>query len=79
MSESVPIGDLLNSLGVTYQQEDGALISDALVILKVIREDGAVSLRLGWSDGMSWIERIGMLRTAEHIELADLPDSQPTD
>ena len=39
------------------------------MLLKVIDPDGDVSLRTLSSDGLSWIERIGMLRSAEAVEL----------
>lgn len=66
---SEPIGNLLDSLGVEHRPSDGELVSDAVVLLKVINEDGRVSMRIAWSDGLSWIERLGMLRAAEHLEL----------
>ena len=68
---SEPIGNLLDSLGVTHSPADGELATDAVVLLKVIDPDGGVGLRLAWSDGMSWIERLGMLTAAEHIERMD--------
>jgi hypothetical protein len=63
-----PIGNLLDSLGVAHTPEDGEMVSDALVLLKVVDAEGYVSLRVAWSDGMSWIERLGMLRAAEANE-----------
>ena len=66
---TVPIGDLLNSLGVVHSPDDGELIAGAVVLLKVVSSDGEVVLRSCSSDGMSWIERLGMLRAAEHVEL----------
>ena len=64
-----PLGDLIDSLGVTHTPEDGELVAAVVVMLKTIDEEGRVGMRLAWSDGMSWIERLGMLRAAEHIEL----------
>ena len=43
-----------------------------MVVLKVIDEDGEVGLSLRSSDGMSWIERLGMLKAAAHIETASI-------
>lgn len=63
------IGEIVNGLGVTANDlADDTLISDALVLLKCIQADGQVSLFMAHSDGMSWIERLGMLRAAERIE-----------
>ena len=60
---------MLDALGVTHTPNDGEIVTDAVVALKVVDADGRVSLRLAWSDGMSWIERLGMLRAAERVEL----------
>lgn len=60
-----PIGNLLDSLDIHHHPEEGELISGAVVLLKVITADGRISMRMAWSDGMGWIERIGMFRTAE--------------
>ncbi|WP_300680737.1 hypothetical protein [Nocardioides sp.] len=68
---STPMGQLIDSLGVTHEPADGELISDVVVLLKVITPDGRVCLRQAWSEGMSWIERIGMLRAAELSEHGD--------
>lgn len=65
------IGDLLDSLGVTHTPDDDELVAGALVLMKVIDADVDVSMRLAWSDGMGFIERIGMLRLAERVELGD--------
>lgn len=69
MAES--IGNLLDSLGVTHSPDEGEMTTDAVVLLKVVDMDGNVSMRLAWSEGMSWIERLGMLTAADHIERMD--------
>lgn len=63
------VGNLLDSLGIEHHPEPGELVASAVVLLKVIDAEGDVSLRTLCSDGLSWIERIGMLRAAEHVEL----------
>ncbi len=69
MSEPQPVGDLIDSLGVRHTPADGEMVSDVVVLMKVIYNDGRVSLRTAWSVGMSWIERLGMLRAAEATDL----------
>jgi hypothetical protein len=64
-----PIGIIIDGLGCSASLEEHDLIADAVVIMKVIEPDGSVRLSIAWSDGMSWIERLGMLRAAEHIDL----------
>lgn len=74
------IGTTLDNLGVRHcTSQPGELISDALVILKTVDEEGRARLTLLWSDGMSWIERVGMLRIAEQQELDDISDRPPDD
>jgi hypothetical protein len=64
-----PLGDLLNSLGLEHEPLEGELIASAVVLLKVIGPDGDVTLRTIASDRLSWIERVGLLRVAEKVEL----------
>lgn len=66
------LGQIIDGLGVPWHDHDGDLISDAIVIAKVVAEDGGVSLRVANSAGMSWIEKVGMMRVAERMELTDL-------
>lgn len=61
------IGDILDGLGVTLDMEDGDLIASALVIAKVIDEEGDVSLAMMTSDGLSWIEQNGLLASAQQV------------
>jgi hypothetical protein len=63
------VGQIVDGLGVdsaSVQPDD--LVTDAVVLLKVVNSDGGVSLYTGHSDGMSWIEKIGMLTAAARIE-----------
>lgn len=63
------VGQILNGLGVTAESLSGdELVSDALVLMKVIAPDGSVTLLHAYSEGMSWIERLGMLHAAVAIE-----------
>ena len=66
-----PIGNLIDSLGVTREPVDGELIAGAVVLLKTVDADGDVGLSIAWSDGMSWIERVGMLHVAREVEMPE--------
>ncbi|MGW4802990.1 hypothetical protein [Kitasatospora sp. NPDC004272] len=66
--ESKPIGDLIDALGVTATVGPGELVPGALVLLKVVGEDGSLRLVLAYSDGLGWIERAGLLTVAQAIE-----------
>ena len=67
-SEQVPIGPLLDHLQMTHRSDPFEEIEGAVVLLKVRDGDGIVALRAVWSSGVSWLERIGMLREAEVVE-----------
>lgn len=66
--EGRPIGELLDQRGIRASVDDDDLVTDALVVMKVIDADGHVRLSLAWSEGMSWIERLGMLHAAAASE-----------
>ncbi|MFI0897739.1 hypothetical protein [Streptomyces sp. NPDC020983] len=70
---SAPIGDLLDSLGVTATIDEGELVASAVVLLRVIQQDGAERLSLVHSDGQGWTERLGMLHAATAVETPSTP------
>lgn len=67
-TDEEPIGQLIDALGIEATVGPGELVSGAIVLLKVVQEDGSTRLNLTYSDGLGWIERVGMLRVAEQIE-----------
>jgi hypothetical protein len=69
------LGQTIDGLGCTPTFEAGDLVADAVVLMKVIEPDGTVRLSITWSDGLGWIERLGMLRAAEHIDLPKQAES----
>jgi len=69
-----PIGNLLDSLGVTAELENTDLVSSAVVVMAVLVDgDSNPRLVIANSDGMSWIEQAGLLRLAERI-CSESPD-----
>lgn len=69
------IGGAIDNLGVRAGLREGDLLTDVVVLMKVVEPDGNVRLSTCWSEGMSWIERLGMLRAAEQC---DLPRNDPS-
>lgn len=65
---SQPIGQLLDTLGVTADLDDGDMPVDALVLLKVVKADGEVSLVKGSSESLDWILSLGMLTAGIEID-----------
>lgn len=70
-----PAADVLASQGVTLALEDGDLVSGAVVIARTVGEDGQVALTIGTSDGLSWIDQLGMLHAALDIARPDTYDT----
>lgn len=66
-----PIGSIIDGLDIRASLAEGALVAGALVVLKVISPDGEVTVAIVW-EGINWMERVGMLRSAEQIELGNL-------
>jgi hypothetical protein len=62
------IGQLLDSLGVTIDLDEGDMPVDAHVLVKVVKAGGSVSLVKGASESLDWITALGMLTAALNIE-----------
>jgi hypothetical protein len=73
------IGQLLDALGVTVDLDEGDMPVDAHVLLKVIKDDGTVSLVKAVSESLDWISVVGMLTAALHIENGRYVDSRDDD
>jgi len=65
------LGQLIDSMGITHEVRPDESVCGAVVLLTVEEPDGHVSLRCAWSEGMTWVERLGLLRAAERAELPD--------
>lgn len=76
MAQRQPVGPLLDSLGVEREVVEGELVVGAVVLLKVLEDDGTVTLRSAWSPGMSWIERVGMHTAAAETDLPPRTDQR---
>ena len=67
-----PVGPIVDGLGLTHAPDDGELISDAVVLLKVEYPNGRTGLRIVHPRTSSWIERVGMYRIALDCEAQDI-------
>ena len=65
------LGQLIDSLGVTHEVRPDEQVCGAVVLLTVAGVGRTRLLRCAWSDGMTWVERLGLLRAAERAELPD--------
>lgn len=62
------IGDLLDSLGVTMILAEGDMVTDALVLMKVVDGEGRVSIGVARSEALDWITRLGLLDGYNRLE-----------
>lgn len=63
-----PIGQLLDTLGVTADLDDGDMVTDAHTILKVVKANGDVTLIKATSETLDWVTALGMLTAVLEIE-----------
>jgi hypothetical protein len=61
------MGTSLDHLGIEVALEEGDLIASAVLISKIIKPDGTVAIAISDSDGMSWVEQLGLLAAAKEI------------
>jgi hypothetical protein len=73
------IGQLIDTLGVEADLDEGDLPTDAYVILKIIKADGTVSIVNARSEGLDWITRLGMVTAAQQIENSGYAEASPDD
>lgn len=64
----LPLGRVMDMLGISHAGAPGHTVLGAVVLLKIVDEDGCVVLGAEWSPNLSWLERVGMLREAENAE-----------
>lgn len=71
------IGEQLDALGVRHHPDEGELVSGALVLMKVTSPDGHTYVRMANSEGLSWIDRVGMLQIAQIREDTEIRAANP--
>jgi hypothetical protein len=61
------IGSIVDSLGVQLDLDEGDIITSTLILCKVVQEDGTVTLGYAHSEGMCWIECVGLITAGSDI------------
>jgi hypothetical protein len=64
------IGDLIDSLGVLAEIADGDMVPSAVVLLKAVDEKGQVGVTIASSEGLSWLDQLGLIEAAKQIATA---------
>lgn len=57
----------LEQLGISIDLGAGDLIASAVMITKIVKPDGSVVVGIYDSDGMSWVDQLGLLAAAKEI------------
>lgn len=63
MSEK-KIGELLDSLNATLDINDSDMVTDVIVIAKIVLPDGQVSVGIGKSETTTWLDQLGLIHGA---------------
>jgi hypothetical protein len=69
------IGELLDTLGVTLDIDDGQQVTEVVVLAKLSDFDsGGTAVVLGASEGLDWITQRGIMSAAQHVMDKDPPE-----
>jgi hypothetical protein len=63
------IGQTVDALGVTADLDDEDMVTDCIVLLKVLQADGSIAMSIGTTDTTDWINQKGLLHSA--LELTE--------
>jgi hypothetical protein len=61
-------GGNLTAPNLMEELDQGALVSDVVMLIKYVDKDGRVGLTAAWSEGLDWISRRGMIETFRDTE-----------
>lgn len=59
------VSELIGRMNVRMDLEDDDLVTDVVVIAKVLGADGEVSLGLAISEGTNWLDELALLTAAQ--------------
>lgn len=60
-----PAGPILDGLGVAIDLDDGELVEAAVVVTKLVTSDGQVLLGVYGTEGLSWLDKLGLVEAAK--------------
>ncbi|WP_372595665.1 hypothetical protein [Actinotalea sp.] len=59
---------MLDALDIRTGLNDGDLVADAVVILRIVTTEGRSDVRTTWSAGMDWVTRRGLIEVARDAD-----------
>lgn len=70
------MSDVLGQLGMKLDIDDGHLISDAVLIMKVHRPDGRLYVATRTTEGTDWVTARGLIAAADDNESTGYADAK---
>lgn len=64
---TVDAAEVLAAQNVNLDLEDGDLVAAAVVIAKIVQSDGCVTVAVGSSEGLTWLDQIALVTVADGI------------
>lgn len=68
----------LTAPNLLSELDEGALVSDVVILVKYVDTEGRVGLSMAWPKGQDWIARRGMIETLRDMERLN-PNDGDTD
>ncbi len=62
-----PAGPIIDGLGITLDLDNSDLVSDAIILAKVIGSDGAPKVIISDSDSLDWLSQYALIKAADRI------------
>jgi hypothetical protein len=62
-----PAAPILDGLHLTLDLADGDLVANAVVVAKVVADDGQVGVVISNSEGTSWLDQLALIVAASEI------------
>jgi hypothetical protein len=61
------IANLLAGRGATIDLNDGDIVADAVILMRVSNAEGGSSLGLATTEGTSWLDQFGLVKAADNM------------
>ncbi|MFC6080945.1 hypothetical protein [Sphaerisporangium aureirubrum] len=70
-----PAAPIVEGLDLRLDVSEGGLVASAVLIAKVVNEDGSVSISISTSPGTSWLDELALVTAAREIVKPDFSHS----
>lgn len=66
------LAEILKTLDIDLELDDGAIVTDAIVVCKVQRLDGKTTVAHGMTEGTDWITAVGLSEVQREMATSHL-------